>query len=139
MKLSLRQIWNSQQALQKLVSQDLDLKASYWIGKQVKKLNCEFEAINEQRNKLVIKYGEKQKDGNYKVKDNYKFQKEFNKFLETEMEVELELIRFDYLKDAKLSPADFISLDFLIQAPKEKNETPPKTTEPAKMEEPQGE
>lgn len=118
MKINLKQIWNAQQSLSKLITQDLELKSSYWINKQAKKLQKELEAINEQRVKLVKKYGEKQKDGNYKVKKMEPFMKEFNKFLETEIEIELQTIPFEYLKDAKLSPADFMTLDFLIKEPK---------------------
>ena len=136
MKITLKEIWNSQQSIGKLISQDLDLKASYWINKQAKKITAKIEEINDQRNKLVEKYGEKQPNGNFNVKQDSKNWKklsdEFDKLLEIEDELDIQTIKFDYLKDAKLAPVDFMNLDYLIDAPAEespKNEVPVESKE----------
>ena len=128
MKLTLRQIWianvpNSEgiSSLSKLITQDLPVKSSYWINKQVQKLQKEMDEIEIQRKKLIEKYGEKQKDGTLQVIKKIKeLTDEFNKFLETETEIDIQTIKFEYLEDAKMSPADFINLDWLIEPPKEK-------------------
>jgi hypothetical protein len=131
LKLTLQKIWQANapnrqgvSSLGKLITQDLPIKSSYWINKQVRKLEKETEEINVQHKKLVEKYGEKQKDGNLQVSQFspkfQAFQKEFNKFLETEVELEIQPIKFEYFEEAKLSPADFINLDWLIEPPVEK-------------------
>jgi hypothetical protein len=119
MKLTLKQIWESQQAMPKLLGRDLsNIKASYWIGRNAKTLDGEFTALNEKRIQLVKKFGVEDKAANkwdIPADKRDDFNKAFAELLDTEIDINITQIDISMLSDAKLSPSDTVSIDFMLK------------------------
>lgn len=118
-KLSLKTLFESQGGLHSILNTKLnDLKASYWISKASKKLVAEFKNIDKARTAFLEKNGVvagKELDQAVRVK----LDAEFEDFLKTEIELDINKFKFDYLKEVKLSPNELASLDWLIEEPVE--------------------
>jgi hypothetical protein len=103
-------------ALDKVALQELEAKDAYWIEKESRHIINEFERIEKLRNKMIEKYGTKQKDGVTKVdKKNIEvFRKEYNELLDQDIKFDNK-IKLEHFKDVKLSTLDMKSLEPFIQ------------------------
>ncbi len=113
MELSLGEIKLLVEPLNKVLTFDLPIKTSWKLTKISKILSEEVATIEDQRIKLVKKYGEEQEDQNVQVpKENFEdFLTEFNELLSEKQEFDFESISIDELgDDVKISP---IQLQFL--------------------------
>ena len=119
MKLKLRQIWASQQAMPKLLNKELaNPKASYWIGKNARLLDVEFDALNEKRIELVKRFGvedKKLKKWDIPEPKREEFNHLFEQLLDTEVEVNVMPINLDMISDAKLTPIDMVAIEFMLK------------------------
>ena len=91
MTVKFSDILNADKALGKLSDEKLPVKQSVALARLVKKLNEEIEIFSDQREKLLIQYGEyKENEGGYLVpKKNLEvFKKNFNILLDSEVELE---------------------------------------------------
>lgn len=133
MKVKLQQLWDAnQEALLTLGNaKQANVKASYWIGKAMKKIISELTDLNNSRNELVKKYGS-EKDGSWTVaKEKIQiFNKEFKELLDTEIDLNINKLPFEYVESIQLSPGEFMALDWLISEPKEQ----PKESDSKKAE-----
>jgi len=123
MKLTLKEIYNSQGPLQKIISFEMDTKGKYWVAKHAKKLFSEIKTIDDRRIEILKKYGKKNKNGfEIQASDTEnmkKFTDEFGALLEEEIEVNIQKIKFEYFEPLKISPAVLMGIDFLIEEPKD--------------------
>ena len=123
MKIQLKQIWIARGVFAKLFNAEFsDIKLSYALSKIAKKINSEIEEIERARISLIKKYAEKDEKGNPKIeggqfvlkdfvlKDQEKFIKEFEKFLETEIELDVWQIPWEAMEEVKLSPNEFLAV-----------------------------
>jgi len=135
MKVTLKQIKDSQQTLNKVLAQPLSVQTAYRIRKLAKPLKEELANIEEVRFDLIKKFGEKiKKTGSYQVpvKKINDFMKEFNEFLETETDLgDVELIKLVDLENMKLSVNELISFEYLLM-----EDEPVKPVKPAKVKKP---
>jgi hypothetical protein len=119
MKLKLRQIWASQQAMPKLLNKELaNVKASYWIGRNARVLDVEFDALNQKRIALVRRFGnedKKTKQWDIPQEKRTEFNLLFEQLLDTEVEVNITLIDLEMIADAKLSPIDLVAIEFMLK------------------------
>lgn len=119
MKLKLKQIWASQAAMPKLLSRELaDLRSSYFIGKNARLLDVEYDILNQKRIALVKQHGiedVKSKQWNVPKEKMEQFNKEFEAILEQEVEVDITVIDIATIPDAKLTPMDTVSIDFMLK------------------------
>jgi hypothetical protein len=116
MKVSLFEIYSSVGVLNKLVDLPLPAKSSYKFVKIMRKFNDELKIMEEERQKMINKYG-KEKDGTVTVEDENKdsFLKEFGELLETQIEVDWDPISVDALGDVELSVAEITKIQFLFR------------------------
>jgi len=117
MKVSLRNIYDSQTAIRKLVSADLPIKTAFRVTRMVRKINDIFQDVEKQRVALVEKYGEQAKDGNYKVKNENitMFQKDFSELLNEEVEVDIDQLLLEELSNIKISAVELQALEPFIK------------------------
>lgn len=133
MKLKLKQIWECGEAISGLLKKELsNIKASYWIGRNAKRIESEFKVLNEKRITLVKQFGtENKKTKNYDIPDDKleEFNTKFKELLNIEVEVDIKTVLIDDIKDAKISPRDISVLDFMLvldrEAEKAKKEKAP--------------
>lgn len=125
MQIKLGEIMNAKDAFFKLLSLPLPIKTSYRLSKAARKFDVELKIIEEKRNQLVMKYGEKNEQGNTMVKQSEmgNFMKEFNDMLELSIEINIEPIDLSLFEDIKLSPLEIANLDKLIIVEKDDKET----------------
>jgi hypothetical protein len=119
MKLKLSDIFQSKDSLVKLANSDLPIKTAYNLSKLVKKLNEEYQNLEDFRVELVRKHGNLE-EGNYRVPQNGEqfdnFIKEYNDFMQTEIEIDVPEIEVP-IEDIKikLTPMDVINIEKFVK------------------------
>ena len=126
LNLSNERIVNTINVLGELNNAKLPVKVAYAITKNINKINTELKAYNEEKAKLIDKYGEKDKEGKLKVdkKGNIPLKKEhiedynrdIKELLSIENEIDIHMINLDDLLNSNynISPAELSVIDFMI-------------------------
>jgi hypothetical protein len=102
-KITLGEIKLAEPALFKLVEKDLKVSLAFKLGKLVRLLNQELQAIEEARRKLVKKYGaEDPETKNVTVNPDQmmEFNKEWIELMGTEIDFKFDLISLSDLDDS---------------------------------------
>ena len=124
MKLSNEKLVNSIDVLSKLTKMELPIKLSYAFSKNITNIDRELVAYNKERQKLIEKYGEKDKEGNLKTKEDGtinilnidNFNKELKEILEIETEVDIHLIDLESTNvDINITPLELMLIDYMIK------------------------
>ena len=116
MKVKLVDIYNSVPVMNKILETPLPASISFQLSKLLKTLNDEMKSIEEQRVKLVEKYGSSKDSGETVVSEDKKegFLQEFSELLNTDIEVTwhpLSASKFDALQ---LSVNEMSRVQFLF-------------------------
>ena len=97
MKLTNGDIFASREPLQKLLDQKFPVKTAYGLARLANKLQEQLKVIEEVRNGLVKKHGEKDERGQLLVKQDSKnwerFADEFNELMAQEVEVVFDKVK----------------------------------------------
>ena len=91
MKVSLGELFNMEDILKKMMQSylEIDIMKSYQLSKCIKKILSEISLINEERTKLIRKYGQENKGIIQVLPENVdKYIGELNGFLKNEIEVD---------------------------------------------------
>ncbi|MGG7215244.1 hypothetical protein ACQPUY_16820 [Clostridium nigeriense] len=124
MKLSNERLVNSIGVLSKLTNMELPIKISYAFSKNITKIDRELTAYNKERQKLIEKYGEKDKEGNLKTKEDGtinildidNFNKDLKEILEIETEVDIHLIDLESVNaDINITPGELMVIDYMFK------------------------
>jgi hypothetical protein len=116
-KVKMGDIYSSVPVLNSILQMELPAKASMKVVSLVTELNKQLQQAEEFRVNLVEKYGKKNKENNFVVDDKKKeeFIKEFNEFLEKDVQVFSELLEISDFGDSfKISPAQLSSIQYLF-------------------------
>ena len=121
MKVTIREILEGQDTLQKLSHQPLPGRAAFQIGRLLKKLEEVLASYNEVRVKLIEKYAKKNEDGTFEVNDNNEYQfttenmqayvSEINSVIADEVEVEARPINFKDIENLEFTAAEMTFLE----------------------------
>ena len=125
LKLSNEKIVNDTQMLSAISQKQLPVKVSYAIAKNISKIEAELKIYNAEKQKLLEKYAEKDKDGKVKSENgSIRIQKEhiedWNKdikeLLAIENEVDIHKFKLSELdgKACNFSPSEFMAIDYMI-------------------------
>ncbi|MGN1029719.1 MAG: hypothetical protein ACI4P7_06460 [Bacilli bacterium] len=124
MKIKNEKLVNSIGVLSKLTNMELPIKLSYAFSKNITNIDRELVAYNKERQKLIEKYGEKDKEGNLKTKEDGtinilnidNFNKELKEILEIETEVDIHLIDLESTNvDINITPLELMLIDYMIK------------------------
>ena len=120
MKLKLGEVYSLVRNLPKLTNKDIPIKISYRLLKLLKICSAEMDTLEKTRIKLVEKYAEKTDDdkkGECKVADENKekFQEQFAKLLDEDVEIDFKLISIEDLGDINFSVNDLAPLQIIIK------------------------
>lgn len=116
MKVKLSEIVNARQALQKMMTKELPIKTAYRLSKLVNAVNDELGNFEDQRKKLVEKYGEKKGEEVVVPKDKAQdFQKDMQELLDVEVKIDFDPISLSDIGEISLSPVDITLLDSFIK------------------------
>jgi hypothetical protein len=110
-------IVNAQPALEKIASVDLPLKLLYSLKKLMEKLEREMRFFNEERDKLIMKYGEQEDDGAYRIpaENVVNFQREANELGDIDVEWDVPPIVLPLLDGLELSYKELKTLEGFIE------------------------
>lgn len=121
MKVTVREILEGQDTLQKLSHQPLPGRAAFQIGRLLKKLEEVLASYNEVRVQLIEKYANKNEDGTFEVNDNNEYQftaenmqayvSEINNVIADEVEVEARPINFKDIEKLEFTAAEMTFLE----------------------------
>ena len=126
LNLSNERIVNTINVLGKLNNAQLPIKVAYAISKNVNKIESELKVYNTEKDKLVNKYGEKDKEGKLKVDENGNiplkeehiedWNRDIKELLSIENEIDIYMINLDDLLNSNynISPAELSAIDFMI-------------------------
>ena len=108
--------------LKQLIDIGFPIKTSYQLAKMAHKLDSQFKIINEVKDGLLFKHGEKNDDGMININPTHKnwgkFIEEFNELLETEVELGMEKVQIPEKigdKDIEVSANILINLDQFVK------------------------
>lgn len=127
-EIILKDIKGAEQALSQILMAKVDFKLAYRMQKISNKFITQFEKIEDERMKLVEKYGEPEKDKDGKETGrkavppakHKEFNDEFVKYLEQPVGVTIEQIPYEMMATSgiKVSSADLLALRKFISEPK---------------------
>lgn len=124
MKIKNEVLVNSIEVLSKLTNMELPIKLSYAISKNITKIDRELEVYNKERQKLIEKYGEKDKEGKLKTKEDGtinildidSFNKDLKEILEIETEIDIHTIDLENINtDIKITPGELMIIDYMFK------------------------
>ena len=100
--------------LSKLADQPIGARKGWELAKYIKQVSEKNKIFEEQRIKLLDKFGKKGKDGNYKIDKDKEgdLNKEFDVLLNIEETYDVEPITLD--DDVKMSAKDLLLLDEIL-------------------------
>lgn len=121
MKVKLRQLVNSSQALSRLMAQPMHAVVAFSLSRIARLIEPELKAYDESRVKLLKEYGEPTEADptRYEFQSPEKaqsFADELNALLEQEVEGEFKPMTLESLAKAEISAADVLLLDWLIES-----------------------
>ena len=116
MKITTGQLYNMQSALKSLVeTKNIRASLSMRIVRLVKTLDSELRTVLEQRDKLIVQYGEK-KDGGHAITPEMPGFKAwldaFNDMLKVEIDVPVEPVELP--EDTEIAPMTLLALEPLV-------------------------
>ena len=115
---------NSIGVLSKLTNMELPIKLSYAFSKNITKIDRELTVYNKEREKLIEKYGEKDKEGKLKTKEDGtiniididSFNKDLKEILEIETEVDIHVIDLGKINaDINITPGELMVIDYMFK------------------------
>lgn len=120
MKTTLKELKEGRESFAKILDYPMDIKLSYRLRKIAGKIRDQFKTIEKYRRELIDKYGER-KDDNISVPPAKleEFNKELEKFLDKEFDLDVEIIPWDVVEKSgvKLSGTDFALLEKFVNMP----------------------
>ena len=125
MKIKNEALVNSVQVLRKLNNAELPVRVSYKLAKNIKSIEKELNIYEEEKQKFINKYCEKDDEGNNKINedgtikiiDTEKWNKDIKELLDIEAEINIEKINIDELgkSDFKITPSELSLIDYMIK------------------------
>lgn len=117
MKITLGEIINGKNSLEKLISKEIKIKAAFKLSKLTKILNEEIQIYEDQRRSLIKKYGEESDDKGIivvKPENKQKFMEELIDLMGIEVDLDFEPISVDDLGDIEMATGDLILIERFI-------------------------
>lgn len=124
MKLSNRKIIENINALRMISQKQLPVKISYFVAKNMAKIERELKIYDQERKKLLEKYAEKDEDGqfivedgNIKIADIDNWNRDIKELLDIEVDVKIHKLKLEDLLNANIdiTPAELMSIDYMIE------------------------
>lgn len=122
--ITITELLNSSDVLQKLSKMELKAKLAWTVGRLLKAVDKELNGFNETRTKLIMKYGEKDETGNLKTDENgncqivkeslQAFTDELNELLASSVEINANKLQMDAIENIDFTPAEMTQLEPFI-------------------------
>ena len=117
MKVKLIDVYNSVPVMNKIIETPMNASLAFQLTRLLKTLNDEMKTIEEQRIKLVEKYGSKTEEDAVVVSDENKekFLSEFTELLNTDVDLTWEQLSISKMEGLQLSVNEMSRIQFLFK------------------------
>lgn len=113
MRLKAQEVYDMYSAIDALTSETTTMPAAYYIAKNTKIIKEEAAALDEARQKLIAKYGEKKEDGNLNIQEDGRikiantdlnnFNEEMSKLFQVDLDLPIKKIPLSALEKLNVS------------------------------------
>ena len=124
-KLKLNELLNATDALQTLSKKSLQARPAFQVVRLLKAADKEIQEFNDIRVKVVNQYGDKDENGELITDENgnchiapehiNEFNKELNDLLNTEIEINANMLSLEDLEKLEFTPSDLALLEPFIE------------------------
>lgn len=124
-EISVRNLLESATTLQGIMQKTLKGRPAFLLARIAREVDKEYTSFNNTRMQLIQKYGEKDENGNLVADEsgNNKipqsaiedFNKEVSDLLETKVQLNVNAIPLDDLKDIDFTPQEMLALEVFIE------------------------
>ncbi|MBP1889876.1 hypothetical protein J2Z53_001459 [Clostridium moniliforme] len=123
-KLTNKEILEKVGMLGEVSRKSLPVKVSYAIGKNIGKIESELKHYNNEREKIVEKYCEKDEEGNLKIENgNYvikedekeNWEKDMKELQDIEVDVDVHKFKLELLNGYDMTASEMMCIDFMIE------------------------
>lgn len=124
-KLKLNELLNATDALQTLSKKSLQARPAFQVVRLLKAADKEIQEFNDVRVKVVNQYGDKDENGELITDENgnchiapehiNEFNKELNDLLNTEIEINANMLSLGDLEELEFTPSDLALLEPFIE------------------------
>ncbi len=120
MKIKIKDLLERRIALDKVLASSLPFKLSYRLNKIAAAFMSEMNCIEKTRAEMIKTFGTEKENGDYKIEDvkqTKKFQEAWGKFIEDDIEFNIQKIPLDVLEDGRvlLSAYDIANLELFME------------------------
>jgi len=128
-KVTRLEIKSAENAMKKITGIPAEFKSAYWVSRLIKRLDSEMNTMEHARINLIDKYGKKDEKGGSQVppENMAAFNEEYIKLLQVEVEIDMPLIKFDYIKNLRMSADDILVLEKFVEDIEKAMEAPAET------------
>ena len=120
-KVILADVVNATETFNKIMGQTFKGSLAFKIARLARELNKEMETFNEERRKLIMKYGKKDENGEYITDENgnirfdsddlMKVNEEFTALLQNEIEINAEKIPIGDIDNFEITPQEMLNVE----------------------------
>lgn len=120
-KVSLSDVVNSSETFSKLMQQSFKGSLAFKIARLARELDKEMQTFNNEKMKIITKYGKKDENGQLAIDDNgnvrfdqnqiNELNEEFNSLMDTELEINADELPMDSIDEFELTPREVIDLE----------------------------
>lgn len=115
MKIKLKDLIVSSNAIQKLAATPLNVKIAFRLKRILKQVTSELETFESARKELCEKYGTLEGDRyEFEPDEKLKFEEEFNQLMEEEVEIKFDRFSEDSLASVEFAASDLLALEWLF-------------------------
>lgn len=126
MKAKMAQVVNAYNWAASMKEKDVPYKAAFLIASNLSNMEKEIKNFEEQKMSMLEKYGKKDSEGKLVINDDKTveldnkegFAEDFTKLLECEVEITINKIPMEEMKDLSIPIEQMAAISFLFAAPK---------------------
>ena len=124
-KIKLNDVVNATETFNKIMQQSFKGSLAFKIARLARELDKEMQTFNEERQKIIQKYGNKDENGELIIdkNGNVKFDnanieeinQEFSSLLETELEINADKLPMDSIDNFEITPQEMLNIEVFFE------------------------
>jgi len=124
-KIKLSDIVNATETFNKIMQQSFKGSLAFKIARLARELDKEMQTFNEERQKIIQKYGNKDENGELIIDENgnikfdnadlIEINQEFNSLLETELEINADKLPMDSIDNFEITPKEMLNIEVFFE------------------------
>lgn len=119
LKVKVSSLVSAREALTELATYKLPVKGAYWVARLIKKIEPEWQVVEDKRMALVKEFGNEDDKGNLSVPNERlkDFMDKWTPILEEEIEFEAIKLTLEHFGNVDISPAIMVRIEEFMAPP----------------------